>query len=73
MVAMSTPPVPAAPTPRSILEDLVLTPVPGYSGRYGVVVDDGWRVLHVTGALIKSGVAAQWVEQALKGVPACSA
>lgn len=33
----------------------------------------GWRVLHVTGALIKSGVAAQWVEQALKGVPACSA
>ncbi|MEI2817408.1 MAG: acyl-CoA thioesterase domain-containing protein [Microthrixaceae bacterium] len=51
---MSTPPVPAAPTPRSILEDLVLTPVPGYSGRYGVVVDDGWRVLHVFGGMTKA-------------------
>lgn len=54
MVAMSTPPVPAAPTPRSILEDLVLTPVPGCSGRYGVVVDDGWRVLHVFGGMTKA-------------------
>lgn len=42
------------PEPRSVLDDLELTPVAGVAGRYVVEVDDGWRVLHVFGGMTKA-------------------